>query len=340
LKILRNIKKFEKKLSASYYIELLKKEVSNYYECDMGLVDRFFLLFPVKEVIEFMESNEKSRPLSIRLNTLREEKEKIYKKLTKRGIKLLFVKNFLNFISIVKKSEVVIGGSPEYLAGLYTVQGIASSFPVISLCPREGEKILDLAAAPGGKSTFISQIMKNSGIIIANDKSKERIKSLVNSIHRLSVTNSIVTNYNGVTFPFVMKGFDKVLIDAPCSGSGIISHDFTIKTKKTLNMLVSASLLQKRLLLAAIDSCKGNSSKDSHIVYSTCSVFIEENESIIQYVIERRNVKIVPTGLDFGMPGYTRYKNQFFDPKMKECRRFFPHIHNTDGFFICKLQKI
>mmetsp|Transcript_9638 Transcript_9638/g.19307 ORF Transcript_9638/g.19307 Transcript_9638/m.19307 type:complete len:281 (-) Transcript_9638:137-979(-) len=278
--------------------------------------------------------------MSIRINTLKVEKGKIYKDLSSRGIKLLPVEGLLEFASIVKKSETVVGGSPEYLAGFYTIQGISSFFPVISLSPEEGEKILDIAAAPGGKTSFISQLMKNSGLIIANDKNKFRIKSLVNSIHRLSVKNSLVTNYDGSIFPFIMKGFDKVLIDAPCTGTGIISHDKTIKTRKTTRSIWVNSLLQQQLLLAAIDSCNENSGKGGYIVYSTCSILVEENESVIQYALDKRGVQIVPTGLDIGMPGYIKYKNVLFDPKMKECKRFFPHIHNTDGFFICKLKKI
>ena len=142
-----------------------------------------------------------------------------------------------------------------------------------------------------------------------------------------------------VVFKKKMKGFDRILVDAPCTGTGIISHDQRIKLRKINSAVLINTTLQKRLLISAIDLCKINSKKRGQIVYSTCSFLIEENECIIQYALEKRNVKIVNTGLDFGIPGFTKYKNLIFNQKMKLCRRFYPHIHNIDGFFVCKLEK-
>ena len=100
-----------------------------------------------------------------------------------------------------------MGSNPEYLAGYFTLQGLSSFFPVISLNPQKGERILEIAAAPGGKATFISQIMDNSGICIANDKNKIRLDSLVSTINRMGVENSIVTNFDGCCFQKKNEGF-------------------------------------------------------------------------------------------------------------------------------------
>ena len=151
----------------------------------------------------------------------------------------------------------------------------------------------------------------------------------------------ILLNLNNLNWRLkFLKGFDRVLIDVPCTGTGIISHDTNVKFLNINKTISTTTSLQKKLLISAIDSCSENSKTGGIIVYSTCSVLIEENECVIQHAIKKRNIKIVPTGLPFGMPGYKKFGEVKFDPNMKECRRFFPHIHNTDGFFICKIKKL
>jgi ribosomal RNA methyltransferase Nop2 len=96
---------------------------------------------------------------------------------------------------------VPIGATPEYLAGHYILQSASSFLPVMALAPQPNEKIMDMAAAPGGKTTYIAQLMKNTGVLVANDLKKERIKALTANIHRLGVMNCVVTNYDGRKIP-------------------------------------------------------------------------------------------------------------------------------------------
>jgi len=339
IKILKNLGSWLLSNSKVYYLKLLKKEICRLYKYPKDTVDYFLTLFPVSEVLKFIESNEKERPLTIRYNNLKKNLGLIKKNLEKKGIKIFSLDRPLEIAGIISKNRIKIGNTPEFLSGYYTLQSIASLLPVLSLNPKEGERILDLAAAPGGKSTYISQLMNNNGILVANDKNKIRIKSLVSSIHRMGITNCVITNLDGIILPFIMKGFDKVLIDVPCTGTGIISHDLNIKMKNISKKNPSQFSSQKRLLLAAIDACNERSKNGGIIIYSTCSILVEENEFVIQYAVQNRNVKIVDTGLNFGMPGFKKFKDTVFDKNMENCRRFFPHIHNTDGFFVCKLKK-
>jgi ribosomal RNA methyltransferase Nop2 len=185
-------------------------------------------------------------------------------------------------------SPVPIGATPEYLAGHYMLQSAASFLPVMTLNPGDNERVLDMSAAPGGKSTYIAALMRNTGILYANDPSRDRCKSLAANIHRLGVRNSVVCTHDGREFPGVIGGFDRVLLDAPCSGTGVISKDPTVKMTKTEEDFRRLTHLQKELILAAIDSCDANSKTGGIIVYSTCSITVEENEEVVQYALLKR----------------------------------------------------
>ncbi len=112
------------------------------------------------------------------------------------------------------------------------LQAASSFLPVIALAPQPNERVLDMASAPGGKTTYISALLQNTGVVFANDSNKARTKSLTANVHRLGCKNVVVCSYDGREFPKVMGGFDRVLLDAPCSGTGVISKDPSVKINK------------------------------------------------------------------------------------------------------------
>lgn len=158
-------------------------------------------LFAPSEAIEFIEANENQRPLTIRTNTLKTKRKDLAKTLIQRGVNLDPVAEWSKVGLKIYDSQVPIGATPEYLAGHYILQSASSFLPVIALAPQPNEKVLDMAAAPGGKTSYIAQLMKNTGILVANDLKKDRLKSLNANLHRLGVNNTVVVNYDGRKLP-------------------------------------------------------------------------------------------------------------------------------------------
>ncbi|KAL4773399.1 NOL1/NOP2/sun family-domain-containing protein [Aspergillus nidulans var. acristatus] len=328
--------------SRADYTQLLLDDICTYYGYTPFLAEKLFNLFTPMEAFAFFEANETPRPVVIRTNTLRTNRRSLAQALINRGVVLEPVGKWSKVGLQVFESAVPLGATPEYLAGHYILQAASSFLPVMALAPQENERILDMASAPGGKTTYISALMRNTGCVIANDASKPRAKGLIGNIHRLGCKNTIVTNLDARTaFPKAMGGFDRVLLDAPCTGTGVIAKDPSVKTNKNERDFLAIPHMQRQLLLAAIDSVNHASKTGGYIVYSTCSVTVEENEAVVQYVLKKRpNVKLVETGLgDFGSPGFTHYMGKHFDAKMTMTRRYFPHRENVDGFFVCKLKK-
>ena len=327
--------------SRAEYTAQLLKDICLYYGYSLYLAEKLFNLFPPREAFAFFEANESARPVVLRANTLRTHRRELAQSLINRGVTLEPVGKWSKVGLQVFESQVPLGATPEYLAGHYILQAASSFLPVMALAPQEHERILDMAAAPGGKTTYIAALMKNTGCIFANDSNKSRAKGLIGNVHRLGVKNTIICSYDAKEFPRVIGGFDRVLLDAPCSGTGVIAKDPSVKTNKTEKDFMHLPHLQKQLLLCAIDSVDHTSKTGGYIVYSTCSVTVEENEQVVQYALAKRpNVKLVETGLTFGVDGFVSYMGKQFDPKMKMTKRYYPHAYNVDGFFVSKFKKV
>ncbi|EEQ81178.1 hypothetical protein NCER_102567 [Vairimorpha ceranae BRL01] len=170
---------------------------------------------------------------------------------------------------VIFNSSVPVGATPEYLAGYLIIQGASSMLSVLNLDVKENLKIIDMCAAPGGKSQYISALMNNTGVLYSNDISDDRIKALRSNLLRMGVTNAIVTNLDARKLNFGLV--DRVLLDAPCSGTGVISKDPSIKMSRTVDDIRKTVFRQKELILKGFDMLK----KGGVMVYSTCSVLTE-----------------------------------------------------------------
>jgi len=324
--------------SRTDYVEQLLRDLCSRFNYNEFLMQKLMDLFPT-DIMEFLEANENPRPVTIRTNTLKARRRDLGPMLIDRGVNVEPMARWSSVGLTVFDTKVPLGATPEYLAGHYMLQGGASFLPVMALAPQEKERVLDMAAAPGGKSSYIAALMKNTGMLWANDANKDRCRAVVSNLHRMGIINSIVTNYDGRQMPKVFHSFDRVLLDAPCSGTGVISKDEAVKINKDEKDIQRCSHLQRELLLSAIDCCNANSGTGGYVVYSTCSILVDENEAVVDFALKKRNVKLVPCGLDFGKEGYVKYQQHRFHPTLKLTKRFYPHTHNLDGFFVAKLKK-
>ena len=319
------------------YKDELKKLLCALYGYNEFLMDEMTMLIPPQEWMDFCDANEHPRPVVIRTNTLRTKAKELERVLSDRGIRLGSLGSWTKLGLIVFDSQVPLGATPEYLSGHYMLQSPSSFLPVMALNPQPNMRVLDMCAAPGGKTTHMAQLMKNKGCIIANDVNKARAQSLIANIHRLGVTNTIVVNYDGRAFPDVMGGFDMVMIDAPCSGTGVISRDPSVKTSRSKEDVRILAKNQKELILHAFDSVK---SEGGRLCYCTCSLLIEENEEIVDYLLSHRKLaRCIPPGIDEAFDaelekGYLqRGTHRIIHQSVENSRRVYPHRMNMDGFF-------
>ncbi len=288
--------------SRSEYISQLTADMAELFGYLPELVEYFLTMFNPSETLEFLEASDSPRPLVVRTNTLKTRRKDLAASLLKRGVTLDPLANWSKVGLKITASPIPIGATPEYLSGQYMLQSAASFCPVLALSPNPGkEVVLDMSAAPGGKTSYIAQLMRNTGIIIANDLKPERQKATVANMHRLGVRNVITSCYDGRKLGKLWKNrFTKILLDAPCSGLGVISRDPSVKVQRTIKDVMRCGVLQKELLLNAIDALSYKGKDGGIMVYSTCSVSVAENEDVVNYILKKRDVKLLDTGLDFG----------------------------------------
>ncbi len=271
-----------------------------------------------------------SLPVYFRINTLKASREVVFSTLDSEGIRpeATAVKDLFKLGATGQARATV-----SYHLGYIYPQALSSALPVIALAPRPGEMVLDLCAAPGGKATHMAQVMGDSGIIIANDRKLGRLTALLSNVKRLGITNTVVTHYRGEHFP-VTRSFDRVLVDAPCSGDGkfrLGKDDEILHLKKGRTFLPA---IQKALIQRAFDLLRPGGT----MVYSTCTLNPQENEEVVSHLLKKRDGRLlswVPP-IDWE-PGLTTFKGRGYHESCVLCRRFYPHKIDSVGFFVAKI---
>ncbi len=289
---------------------------------------------------EFLEHLKTPHQQYFRLNNLKLKEEDIPRllaRLEEKGIKASPVETIPGFYYVVNNEEISLGGILEYSLGLIHSMTLSSALPVLALEPRPGELILDLCAAPGGKTAFMAMMTEDQSLIVANDKRIDRLTALSANLKRLGVACAILTRYRGELFPLGLQ-FDKILVDAPCSGEGRyrIGLEGEILYQKGSGRANLPSI-QKGLIQRAFDLLKPG----GILVYSTCTINPDENEAVVDYLLRKRQAKV----LDFDAPlpyetGLTEWQDKTFHPDLIKTKRFYTHKIKAVGFFVAKLTRL
>ncbi len=277
----------------------------------------------------------------IRVNTLKTTPKSLEKRLSEKGFSLRETKWIdYGFQVDSQGSEFSLGATHEYLLGHYYIQSLGSMIPVHILSPQPNDNIIDLCAAPGSKFTQMGQLMKNKGNLIGIDLKPSRINAIISNTNRCGIENAICFNYDAKDIeqiPKLNNWANKILLDAPCTGSGIIRKDRSRKSSRTKEDINTLAEIQKSLLSTALKILK----PEGFLVYSTCSFHYQENEQVIAEVTSTMdNIEIVePFITDIGLPGLIEAEGKEFGYKMLNTRRLYPNLHDTDAFFYCLLKK-
>jgi NOL1/NOP2/sun family putative RNA methylase len=288
----------------------------------------------------------KEKPVnSIRCNTLKISPEKLKKKLEEKNWKINQPWKTNPEVMIIENNLMPgeIGRAIEHLLGYYYVQELASMLPIITLKPKQNEKFLDLCASPGSKTTQSIAEMKNTGLVLANEPASSRVNVLKSNIERCGGTNVIITKNDGILLcKSLLENnfeFDKILVDAPCSGEGTLRSTHETYLMWNIKTVENLSKLQRQLAENAFELLK----IDGEMIYSTCTHAPEENEEIVDYLLTKfkDRIEIIKPNLPIkSREGITTWENKKYSPKVKLCARVYPQDNNTEGFFVSQFRKL
>lgn len=279
------------------------------------------------DIDEFLEISLKPLRKTVRVNTIKATVEEIKKRMKLEPIPWTGIGFYTEGYGI--------GNTLEHYLGYIYLQGAASMIPPLVLSPRKDELILDMCASPGSKTSQIAAMMENTGLIIANDNAMERLKPLTLNLQRCGVINTVFTQMEGRWFKDMQ--FDRILVDAPCSGIGTIRKSF--KTIEMWNPNFSKKMcgIQKQLLSTAIPLLKENGT----LVYSTCTLEPDEDEGVVDAILQRfpeMKLEKIELNIKHGN-AVEEFEGKAYSSEVRKCLRIWPQDNDTEGFFVAKFKK-
>ena len=270
---------------------------------------------------------------SFRVNTLKEEKERVLSKLKEYDPKIRTTE--WNDNAHVSELDN-LGSSLEHFVGHIYIQELTSMIPPLVVKDLiKNTSIIDCCAAPGSKTTQMAAMMENKGHIIANDARHARLKSLRGNLDRLGVTNTSVTLRDFKSFPNTKA--DLYFVDAPCSSEGTIRKKKSVARTWREKDYLRFNKLQKGLLGKACEMAPSGSA----VVYSTCTFSPDENEKVVSDILDKYNMKMKKIDIKKlkSESGITKWNNEKYNSEVEKCMRVWPHHNDTDAFFIARMEK-
>ncbi|AFZ71164.1 tRNA/rRNA cytosine-C5-methylase [Caldisphaera lagunensis DSM 15908] len=315
----------------NYEISSEAKKLAEKYGYSDYIVERYLKLLD-NEAIDLLEANEIPMPQTIRCNDFLIRCDELEKRLVNKGFKIKKIPFLPHGYEIIS-SPYKVGATHEYLMGYYYLQDPGSMLVVYLMNPKKNSFIIDMASAPGGKSSQILQLTKDNVKLVSVELKKDRIKSLRSNLQRMGFSSYIILEIDARKLS--LKDADMILLDSPSSGEGIIRKDPKRKKSRPRSDMKKIHMLQFQLLNKAIDMIK----PEGEITYAACSTAIEEGEYVIDKILRRNEVDILNTYSPIGEHAFIEFNGVKFDDRIKNCIRLWPHKHGTEGFFICRLKK-
>lgn len=273
--------------------------------------------------------NSQAPSQTARVNTTKISKEKLIELLTNEGFEVTGGDLCSESIKSIKGN---LANSNAFREGYLTIQDESSMLVAKALGPVEWDKVLDSCAAPGGKTTHIAELLKNTGQVFSLDLHHHKVKLINEQVSRLQLTNvdTMVLDSRNVLEHFEKNSFDKILVDAPCSGLGVIRRKPDIKYAKTEQDIKKLANIQYDILDAVAPLLK----KGGRLVYSTCTIDREENQDTVESFLQRHNQFTLDMTLESRMPDKVK-------PYVQNGQiQILPHYFGTDGFFIASMVKM
>lgn len=321
--VLRNFLRQRSEINFPSLEENPLKAISIKFSHPEWLIEKWIKNYGIDETIKICEFNNKIPVISIRINTLKASKSKVMDLLAENNV--AFTESQISNECLILKNPGNIKNVAGYKEGYWAVQGESSSLVAKILDPQKDEHILDLCAAPGGKTTHIADLMQNSGKIIALDVSSGRIKKLEENCDRLGI-NCVKTIVSDAASFSDSQKFDRILIDAPCSNTGVLSKRPDARWKRTPEDIKNLIKIQLKILQNTSNLLK----EGGTMVYSTCSIEPEENILLITEFLNNNN--------NFIFEDISKYLNNI-DEGREGYIQILQSKYNIDGFFIAKLKK-
>ncbi|MCW4011214.1 MAG: NOL1/NOP2/sun family putative RNA methylase [Candidatus Bathyarchaeota archaeon] len=283
-------------------------------------------LFGRAEAVAFLEGNITPPDTCIRLSTLRASQEEIVQKLEAEGVKLEKVEPLKHTYKVIS-TRSPLNRIDSYRLGFFYIQDKASCFAAEAADPQPESTVLDICAAPGAKTTYLAQLMQNQGDVYSVDYSRRRMRVWRQEVGRMwvNVAQPIIADARS-PLPVHVEA-DVVILDPPCTSTGVFAKLPASKWRLSPKSIEKMTDLQWMM----INNCASIVKSGGFLVYSTCSITVEENEAIVEKLLERHpEFKLVEIAPQMGSPGLRG---------LDKCQRLYPHIHHCNGFFIAKLQK-
>ncbi|ASJ17194.1 SAM-dependent tRNA/rRNA cytosine-C5 methylase [Thermococcus chitonophagus] len=322
--ILREAEKFNveralKKLKEKDRLEWLSVRFSH----PRWYVEYIVNLLGYDEAVRLLLSNLRPQRYYVRVNTLKADIEKVKKYLEENGVRVSYTP--VDDVLKVLKYEIPITRLEWYKKGYFVIQDLASAYVAHVLSPEPGERVLDLAAAPGSKTFHAAALMENKGMIVAVDYSYDRLMKMRERMKRLGVKNVKLVHADGQSF-IDKERFDKVILDAPCSSSGTYRQFPEVKWRFDEGKIERVISVQRNMLLNAYRNLRNG----GEMTYSTCSVRVDENEENVIFALDR-GFELVEYEYSWGDRGFLEIGDKVF--------RAWTHRHDCNSFFIAKLAK-